>query len=332
MTLSHFSRKQTRLFRLSCLLCGGLILFLTILMTPIMAQNQGVDQISLVNLSVSPPSAYLRLKPGSSATHTITLENLSNSPLTISPEVVDFKPDGQTGVPQVQKTLSFPYLDIPESGLGTLTLEPKQTAQLTLKFKAPAGSQVKEYPMTILFHHQNNDLTVTSGNSQAQISASIGSNLVVLVADRDLEPQLKVKSIQAPLITDTFQVFEFSPLLENGQVSATIASGSASIKNWQGRVAVNWQIFPDVVLGQSTRQAQALIDILGDSPRPGTFKLKSKLWGIHSIQVSTTHQNPEGAMVIDSTQSRYFLAIPIIPSLILILLGILAVYIKFIKR
>jgi len=316
----------------SCSIFAVLLLVFVKLTTPTAAQVQDADQFGLVDLRVSPPSAYLKLKPGSSATHTITLENLSDSPLTISPEIVDFTSDGKSGIPQIQKTLSFPYLDMPEGGLGTLMMEPRQTAQLTLKFKAPQGVEVKEYPLTILFHQQNSNPEVNSRTSRAQVSASIGSNLVVLVSDRDLEPQLRVESIQSPIIANTFGSFEFSPLLSNLQVSATTASGSAQIINWRGRVVADWKIFPDVVLGGSTRQAQALIDVLGDSPRPGAFLLKTRLWGIYLVKVNTTHLNQEGLTVTDSAQNKYFFAIPYIPSLIVIAFSILAVYTKFIKR
>ena len=201
---------------------------------------------------------------------------------------------------------------------------------------APAGAKEQEYPLTILFHQQspiaNASSNLDTSQAKTQVSGSIGSNLIVLVSDQDLDPQLQVKSINSPWLVDTLGSMEFTPVLENQLVSAAVASGSASVSNWQGKKLATWQIFPDVVLGGSTRNAQAIIQLPGNVPKPGKFKLKTKLWGPFTLTVNTTHLDSNDSLITDSSQTKLFFALPYKPILGLAGLIFIAWIIKILRR
>lgn len=211
---------------------------------------------SIYDLSVSPPTAYLRIRPGNLALHTIVLKNNGKSAISVTPKLVDFVSDGVSGQPILSNNSSFPYLDLDKTSFENVTLNPGSTAQLTLNFSVPSTAENKEYPLTVLFEAKLPD----QSPEETKVTGTIGSNIVVLVSDTDfLEQQFTVDSFASPPVIDSFQPLSFAPVIKNNSYAAGIASGSAQITNWQGTVVAQYQINPEVVLGYSTRQIQPVV-------------------------------------------------------------------------
>lgn len=229
------------------------------------AQTALAQSTDLYNLSITPPTAYLKIHPGNVSLHTITVKNNGQASVTVTPKLVDFVSDGATGKPILANNSSFPYLDLDKTSFDKVTVAPGQSARLTLHFSIPSTAENHEYPLTVLFEARLPD----EAQNDTKVAGTIGSNIVILISDTDtLEQQFDISSFNTGNVIDSFQPLEFSPLVKNNSYAAGVASGSAQITNWQGTVVAQYEVLPEVVLGYSTRKIQPI----ADSDSAGTLR------------------------------------------------------------
>lgn len=280
------------------------------------------------NLSVAPSSAFLKAKPGATTTHTITLRNNSPFSTVVSIHLVDFLPDGATGIPQLLTTFSLPYVDNLEQLQEQISIPSQGSKNVVISLTVPADAPEREYPTTILIESR---YEATDG-ATALIPA-IGSNLVVWVSDRDhVDEKLEVISLQRPKVIDSFRPLTFEPLVENLETMSAVASGSATIKNWQGQVLGTMEIYPDIVLGKSTRiikAAKAAELVLPNSPEAATarrfeptdFNFTQPFWlGPYTVEFTFVHPGVTGTYT--TVHKQTVIALPISLLAILGALGV----------
>jgi hypothetical protein len=212
-------------------------------------------------LSVYPPSAYLKIKPGTTANHTIELTNTTTNTIVVTPKVFDSKPKADSGYPEMQPTFSFPYLSEQVQKMSPILIKPGETNSFSLDFTVPPEAITKEYPLTVLF---SSTIEQTSTNNQADSNSKlygvIGANLVVLVSsDETLPNLLQIVDIEVPRLLDSLRGLSFTPMLINQGVQTVVASGSATIVDTFGKTVFQAQIYPDMVLGKQQRSARALM-------------------------------------------------------------------------
>jgi len=258
-----------------------------------------------LNLSVSPPISYLQVPPGTTRNHTIVLENNSDNTVTIIPSIVDFSSDGKSGRAIISNELSFPYITFGMSNIKELSIPAHKKAQLTLYIDVPKNANEREYPLTILFFSKKSIPTpaFTVNESSSQISGAIGSNLVVLVSNESkLSQILTVLKLNTSRIVDSFGKIEFSPLVRNEGFASVAASGSARILDWEKNTLAKFDIYPDIILGSSTRELRALRPGNSpDKPETGAFSYKPKfLLGPYQIVMSLN--NNQGEREISQSQ------------------------------
>lgn len=285
-------------------------------------------QAQAVDLAVSPPTAYMKVKQGSNATHTVVIENLSDQPLVVTPKIVDFTSDNKTGVPVLSQDTTFPYFDFDAKSLDPLNLPPKGKAQLTLKMSIPSGVPNQEFPMTVLFESKpNTDFSLTPGT--AQVRGTIGSNLILLVSsESDVTNSVSISSFSTAPIVDSFRPITFTPVMSNTGYAGAAASGSAQIKNWRDVVIAEYELRPTVILGNSSR-AMETTDAEGNFTTQFYYK-PLILLGIYKISANITIQNTDQPIYI--TQTKTILALPL--SVVVLLLlgpGLWWIYTHFIR-
>jgi len=217
----------------------------------------GNAQASRINLSISPPVTYLSIKPGESKTYQIRAENLGDSTLEITPSLLDFEADNLTGQPVVKQTGTFKYIQINEgsSFFGeSFNLEPKQKKTIPITIDIPRSEREEEYAMTIFFTFKNK-IDEQQKETQAKVAGTIGSNLILIVTKNDLDRgNIIVKNIKSMPIIDSFMPIRFTAIAENIGKNATPASGSAKIYDWQNKEVAQFEVHPDMILADSSRQ------------------------------------------------------------------------------
>ncbi len=305
------------------LLVGTLVCINFLNIPQIFAQE---TQGSEINLTVSPPVSYLHVAPGTAVNHTIILENNGNTSVTVLPTIVDFTTDGKTGRAIVTNQLTFPYISMGiDNSVTEVTIPPQKKAQLTLYINVPKDSEEKEYPLTVLFFSKNelektkNNISLqNSDTTDSQISAAIGSNLIVLVAKQNVFTKtLELFDFNAPKVIDSFGKVEFAPIVKNNSFGGVAASGSAKIVNWRKQTIAEFEIYPDIILGHNSRELRALLSNSDPKePEVGSFSYKPKLL-IGPYQIVVTLKNEQNAVITHAV--HVFYAFPIV---LLIAIGI----------
>lgn len=297
--------------------------------TPVFAQE------SKVSLTVSPPVSYLHVAPGSASNHTIVLENSGDTPITVLPTITDFTTDGKTGRVIVTNQLTFPYVSMGiDDSVKEVTIPPQKKAQLTLYIDVPNDAEEKEYPLSVLFFSKS-DLEKTQNaedsknTNNSQISAAIGSNLIVLVSKQNTFTKvLEVLDVNAPKFIDSFQKLEFEPLVKNNSFGAVAASGSAKIVNWRKQTVAEYEIYPDTILGHNSRELRALLSNSElDKPELGSFSYKPKFM-IGPYQIVITLRSQDNNTIAQFVDVFYAVPFAII---LTIAIGI-GIYINFAKK
>ncbi|NCO12620.1 hypothetical protein GW926_03745 [Candidatus Pacearchaeota archaeon] len=254
-----------------------------ILLSFVIYVNKVNAQASRINLSISPPVTYMSIKPGEEQTYQIRVENLGDSTLEITPSLLDFDADNKTGQPIVKQTGTFKYIRINDglSSFGeSFYLEPKQKKAIPITVDIPRSEQEEEYAMTVFFTFKNKT-DEKQKDSQAKVAGTVGSNLILLVTRNNLDRgNIIVKNITSMPTIDSFMPIRFTALAENIGKNATPASGSAKISNWQNREIAEFEIHPDMILANSSRELREK-DFLSNEFR---FK-KPFLLGIYRISI-----------------------------------------------
>ncbi len=288
-----------------CLQLSTWVLVWFYLFSPSLTQAQ-----SSYSLSVSPPSAFLKIKPGSTASHTIELTNHTDQPMTITPKVFDSQPAENTGFPEFQTTFSFPYLSNQTQPLSPIAINPGETSSYTLDFTVPPNAMTKEYPLTVLFSattEQQNTADLTS--SQSKLYGVVGANIVVLISgESTLSNLLNVTDIKHSIIQDSLRELSFTPILFNQGVQAVVASGSATITDTFGNAVWQMDLYPDLLLGKQQRRARALsYDNQDKLPKPATFTY-DPLFLLGKYQLTINVTDIQGKII--NTNTKTLIALP----------------------
>lgn len=288
------------------------------------------------NLTVKPAVSYIRIKPGSSVNHTITLENNGPDILTLKPRIVDFSSNGENGIPVLSSSTAFPYLDTATIQDQELSLQPEKRAQLTLRFEVPENAEEKEYPLTVLF--ESSTTPAPSTESTTRLSGAIGSNIIVLISkEEQTTNKLEITEDGAPLLVNSYDTLLLTPVIKNNSFAATNLAGSVTVKDLWGKELTHFSLYPDTVLGYSTRQARAMRSPfqpdLDPEAMPIAYKNSSPLLGPHTVTITLTKpytsENPEEIVV---TQTSHFFAVPFLATTallaVVLVVGIILVTFK----
>ncbi|MEX0896123.1 MAG: hypothetical protein WDZ94_04295 [Patescibacteria group bacterium] len=220
-------------------------------------QQQAQQSSAVYQLGVSPPTAYLKIQPGLSAMHAVTLTNTSNRPVTVLPNLVSFTPDGVTGNPTLLDELHFPYIDLDRTELNPITVQPEQTYQFPIYITVASDAPEEEHYMTVLFQQQ----AAQNEAGASSIGGVIGSNLIVLITNAEtVTPQFAVADWQTARFFDSLGTVQVAPIVSNQSHAAQVASGSAKISGPFGATLAEYTVFPDIILGQSSRRLRWLLD------------------------------------------------------------------------
>ncbi len=280
-------------------------------------------------LEISPPVKYIQIKPGAKLSHTITLKNIGAFALEISPKIVDFAPDGESNVPILKKTTTFEYIEVPEDSWPTLALKPNQSAQFTLNFSVPADAPEKEYPLTVLFEQR----PLESSGEGSRIAGALGSNLIVLISNKNTpNPDLTISSLGIFPLLDMFSILTVDPLITNHGFSAQPIQGTLTIRNWRGDLLKEFTLYPDVILGNSSRRARAQSPLQNPEetavPEPIPLMYESDwLFGVYQIDLQLTYSEAETAQThIPLTSQRVtVVALPYVAIIALIMSILVAI-------
>lgn len=311
-------RKALRCFRVILLLSTS---FLFLFNGAFLHQTEAENRFSMI---ISPTAAYLKIKPGSEASHMVTVTNNSPQAITVTPRIFDSKPADDTSFPQLQTTFSFPYLTDQAQGLLPFTIKAGESYEYRLHFTVPEEASDKEYPLTILFSKviEGNEQGVTN-LVQPKLFGVVGSNIVVLVSDAESLPNgLRILDVKSSPWVDSLRSIHFRPIVFNQGVQTVQASGSAQITDMFHKTVFTSQIYPDVVLGGQKRTSRALIP--GDvttPPQPTEFTY-DPIFLLGPYRINITLFDEQGNTLHSYTKTAFALPYAIMIAVLTTALGV----------
>lgn len=226
-----------------------------------------------LDLEVTPPTQYVHIKPGDTRRVRYTVTHRGRQPIQITPQVSRFDTDGLTGnpiiVPEsnpnfVVMTMTNPQatdvIDPQTQQIDRFILEPDKPRTVELILLPDRTEPNKEMLLTILFEAQPfADETMINGANPSETSLAIGANLIALLSSDDpTNTQLYIDSFKTKPFIDSFESLQFQALAENTAHHAEVATGSATITNWRGKVVAEFPVMPIRVLGKKTRLLQTV--------------------------------------------------------------------------
>ncbi len=220
-----------------------------------------VSAAPALGLQVYPPTAYLSIKPGAGMEHPIKLKNDGLYTLEITPTLVDFHGDNESGraILEQKSDFSFLNLDGDSSKWGkSFLIKPGEEQTLNFVIAIPSDAQYVERHLSILF--QAKQLSYASASNQdTLISAIVASNLILLIsADEQNRGELVIEQFSVPTVVDSFMGFSFSALVKNIGINATPITGSIKISHWPDSNTASYELYPDMVLADSKRLVRAM--------------------------------------------------------------------------
>lgn len=281
--------------------------------------------VEAATMQVTPINTYLTLSGGDTTFVPYQLINNSNQEVAVTISALSFQAGDLNGQPQLLDVLDFPYFSLYEatsaSAAVTELIIPAQSGQnVFLKLEPPVGIAEREYPLTIFFNFVDpNSLT-----EDTQFQVQLGSNLIIAIGDPNLDlSQLSLTPTQSwPKVIDSFFAPSFVVQVENAGAYSTLITGEVTLSRPNGTVVKSWELYPDLILGYSTRLARgkAELDANGNPALITDFQLPFGLLGQYQLTVNLTSGHPAATEGI--TWQVNFFAIPyyLIFTLVLVVL------------
>lgn len=300
----------------------GLLLFFSLTMLTMGCQPQSV-MAQAMDLSLSPPLTIKKADQGALIRYPIQITNTAPQKIRVKPHIYRFTSDGKTGSPQINLGSTVSYARIETEGFAfesPFSLEKGQTQTLVIAVTPP--SPLRE-DLQMVFLLEADDGT-TLPQSGASITGMIGSNLI-LQADEFYagKAPLQIKSLTGTQIVNMFSPITIAALIENTGSTVASISGVIQLTGMRGETKETIAIFPDLVLGKSTRllRMSNRTDEL-NIPMPPQFT--GNFWpGIYKVTITLRH--PQLLQV--AAQTTASLAVIIFPSTLLFgLLGFVAFF------
>ncbi|MGD9128872.1 MAG: hypothetical protein PVJ09_00030 [Candidatus Woesebacteria bacterium] len=213
---------------------------------------------SPLNLSISPPVAYIHVKPGENLKHEILLTNQSLFDIEVSMDIRDFKTDGISGQAILGDGSIFKDLITSNLGFGqTFKLKAKATRKININVMIADSAEQKEYPLSFLFTAKKLKF---DNNYSSRISGVIASNLILLISpSSDNQGELVIDEIYYQRLVDSFSQIKFNILVKNQGKNATPINGRVKIYNLFNQQIKEYVLYPDMVLAGTSREARGFL-------------------------------------------------------------------------
>lgn len=235
---------------------------ISLLSIPAFAAPAGPGQA----LEIAPPVLSLKADPGETIKTTISLRDVSTSPLVVRNQINDFVARGEDGTPKIlldDSSETSPYsLKSWVQPLPQFTLKPKEVNKLALTIHVPKTAAPGGYYAVIRFTASPPGLD----GSGVSLSASLGT-LVLLRVNGDAKEAMSVAQFSATKNGESNWLFESPPItfvsrIKNDGSTHEQPVGQVAIKDMFGNAVanVNVNLNQSNVLPASIRRFESPLD------------------------------------------------------------------------
>jgi hypothetical protein len=240
-------------------------IFISFFFLSMICFNTGVvaaQSTDALSINVSPPVSYLYVKPGAGISAPINLENQGRYTLSVTPQLVDFRPNRETGEVVLQQKTDFKHLSIAgdQDRWGQdFIIRPGESYTLPLTIAIPADFAQGEYYLSVLFNVEQMLIPDLENEANAILSGVVASHLVLAVnLDETNRSQIVIKDFRLPKIVDSLMGIDFQVWAKNVGLNAGPIEGKLTISHWPSPNEQVYEFFPDMVLADSQRQVRGM--------------------------------------------------------------------------
>ena len=245
-------------------------------------QGQSVGQA----LEIAPPVLNIKANPGDVVKSTISLRDVSTSPLVVRNQINDFVAAGEDGTPKLlldeEGAEPSPY-SLKEwiQPLPQFTLQPREVNQLPVTIRVPANAAPGGYYAVVRFTASPPGID----GSGVSLSASLGT-LILLRVNGDAKEDVKIEEFAATKNGSKKSLFESPPItflarIKNNGSSHEQPSGQITIKDMFGNATanVNVNLAQNNILPASIRKFQQPLDstVIGNKILFGRYTADLKM-------------------------------------------------------
>jgi len=300
------------------------ISLLTFLSTTSFAQEGTQSSVETTGIQVSAPTYTFEINPGSVGQEIIKVKNVGNKRQTFYPEVLDFRPNGETGAAEFintkeAETYTYSLSSWISLSKKPIVLDPDKSTALNFNITVPASAEPGGRYAGILFGTQPPD----PGAGQVAISNKVGSLVLVRIAG-DAKEVATLKEFASDKTNYDKGPVNFVVRVENSGNVHVVPKGTIEIKNLFGskQSVLNVNENNGNVLPESIRRF--------DKENGLSWAPKGFTFGRYAATVTLTYGDPTKTL----TGSVSFWIIPWVQiAIALVILVVLALLIFFgVKR
>jgi hypothetical protein len=239
-----------------------LISFFFLSMAMVVAGAVSAQSLDALSINVSPPVSYLYVKPGAGISAPIHLENQGRYTVNVTPQLLDFRPNHETGQVVLQQTTDFKYLSIAgdqDQWGKSFIIRPGENYTLPLTIAIPADFPQGEYYLSVLFNVEQMLIPDLENSANTILSGVVASHLVLAVnLDETDRSQIVIKDFKLPKVVDSLMGINFQIWAKNVGLNAGPVKGQLTISHWPSLSEQVYEFFPDMVLAGSQRQVRGM--------------------------------------------------------------------------
>lgn len=280
-------------------------------------------------LSISPSVVEMAIQPGKVVTQAFLIENKGTVDLEIRPTLRDFTADGETGVPELLETSTFPYAQLVNSEIRLnqpFTLAAGQSEQLVLEVRPSELAEQKDWYFAVWLETKPDSRYTVLDQSGTATTGQIGANVLVRVTQTNQIPLSWDVRFELPRFVDSLQKLEFTALVSNQSQTMAAPDMTVTILKGDEEIIAEETALPDRILAQSSRRIYAQ-QARKDDPRSfegAPFRFDPAFaFGKYTVRASIRN-NSGGPYVME----HEFWAVPfsLIAALLVILLVLLGLF------
>jgi hypothetical protein len=226
----------------------GLLVGIALLLLPTYGFAQ-TEQESSSGLQIAPTRSELTINPGKSETITLSIKNITGGEITAKAEVNDFRPDNDTGTPQLLTNEREPLSTSIKRFLPPITdlsLAVGETKKVAVTVSVPTDQPPGGYYGVLRFKAFPKNANDDAGQHVFSLTASVGHIILVQVPGQITE-KLEAVSLSAEYHKNPSNFFLHPPdsmRLEVKNVGNSFIKpfGTVTIKNSKGKEVYSYEV------------------------------------------------------------------------------------------
>lgn len=263
-----------------------------------------------IGLSIAPPSLEIIMKPNTNIIQAYTIKNQGETMQFVAKiaKIMQIDNSGSTTIETkvfdpASTPLSFSLENADLKLSEPFLLESGNSTQLVLKIESASISESEDSYLALTVEPYSPMQKPGNSGQQPVIASLI---LATVTPTESVPIELELTNFNPPMLHDSSRKLSFTPQLNNTSSIMIRPLGKLTITNWRGQIVHEQDLFPHLILGNTSRTMEGLIQEENKAPISTPLSWKSKFsWGPHLVNLAITTQ--KGTEILEETHTTWVL-------------------------